>query len=170
MGTTQKQCEYCGKDIPANKPANKFCNSHCAAKFFNARRKKNYTCKRCGKILKYWGPKFCSHECHVEQRYLDYIERWRVGKEKGGSWASISNYVRRWLIETKGEKCEVCGWNERHPQTGRVPVEVDHTDGNPLNHSENNLKLLCPNHHSLTPGYRALNKGNGRKQRVGLKL
>lgn len=30
----------------------------------------------------------------------------------------------------------------------------------------NNLILLCPNCHSLTPTYKALNKGNGRHNRM----
>lgn len=39
------------------------------------------------------------------------------------------------------------------------------TYGNYLNNSEDNLDLICPNCHSLTPTYRALNIGNGRKDR-----
>jgi hypothetical protein len=42
---------------------------------------------------------------------------------------------------------------------------LEHKDGNSENHNLNNLELLCPNHHSLTPTYGALNKGNGRTKR-----
>jgi 5-methylcytosine-specific restriction endonuclease McrA len=69
------------------------------------------------------------------------------------------------LAETFGEKCSDCGWSKVHPKTGKVPVQVDHIDGNPSNHSPQNLRLLCPNCHSLTSTYGALNKGNGRKER-----
>ena len=43
--------------------------------------------------------------------------------------------------------------------TGNDPKElIDHIDGNALNNSEENLRLLCPNCHSLTSTYR--NTGN----------
>ena len=49
--------------------------------------------------------------------------------------------------------------------TGKIPLQVHHTDGNYLNHDEKNLELLCPNCHSLTSTNGTLNKGNGRRKR-----
>jgi predicted HNH restriction endonuclease len=46
-------------------------------------------------------------------------------------------------------------------------VEVEHIDGNWRNNQPSNLTLLCPNCHSLTPTYRALNWGRGREYRAG---
>jgi hypothetical protein len=60
-----------------------------------------------------------------------------------------------------------CGWSRRHPTTGKVPVEVEHIDGNWENNRLTNLTLLCPSCHSLTPTFRALNRGRGRNYRVG---
>ena len=37
-------------------------------------------------------------------------------------------------------------------------LQVDHIDGNPDNNKGNNLRLLCPNCHSLTPTYKGGNK------------
>lgn len=59
----------------------------------------------------------------------------------------------------------LCGWNEVHTITGKVPIQMEHIDGNSTNNRLENLKLLCPNCHSLTPTYGALNKGSGRKNR-----
>jgi 5-methylcytosine-specific restriction endonuclease McrA len=36
-------------------------------------------------------------------------------------------------------------------------------DGDATNNKEENLTLLCPNCHSLTPTYRGANKGNGKR-------
>ena len=58
-----------------------------------------------------------------------------------------------------------CGWCEINPTSGKIPLEIEHIDGNYKNNTEENLILLCPNCHSLTPTYRALNKGHGRKER-----
>ena len=58
-----------------------------------------------------------------------------------------------------------CGWSERNPITKKVPIQMEHIDGNSENNSIENLELLCPNCHSLTPTFGALNKGRGRKNR-----
>ena len=42
---------------------------------------------------------------------------------------------------------------------------MEHIDGNSENNNIENLELLCPNCHSLTPTFGALNKGKGRKNR-----
>lgn len=47
----------------------------------------------------------------------------------------------------------------------RIPLELNHKDGNSENHKENNLEFLCPNCHSLTPTYKGRNRGNGRHSR-----
>ena len=46
--------------------------------------------------------------------------------------------------------------------TNTLPLEIDHIDGNSENNSEENLRLICPNCHSLTANYRGANRGNGR--------
>jgi hypothetical protein len=51
---------------------------------------------------------------------------------------------------------------ERYPTTGKVPLEVDHIDGNWNNHRPEYVRLLCPNCHALTPTFKGLNRGNGR--------
>lgn len=65
-----------------------------------------------------------------------------------------------------GEKCSMCGWNKRHPITHKVPLEIDHIDGNADNNKETNIRLICPNCHALTPHFRNLNRGRGRKWRI----
>ena len=73
-------------------------------------------------------------------------------------------FVKRYLRETRGDKCEICGFEEKAPD-GRSIIQMDHVDGDYTNNSLDNLKLLCPNHHAMTPNYGSLNKGRGRKHR-----
>lgn len=109
---------------------------------------------------------YCSIQCQIDRRYDQYIKRWLDGKENGRKgYSQVSSHVRRWLLEQRGELCWTCGWKEQHPADGRVPVEVDHIDGNAENTVPSNLRLLCPNCHSLTDTYKARNRGNGRYQR-----
>ncbi len=55
---------------------------------------------------------------------------------------------------------------KKNPVTGKVPLEIDHIDGDSENNKEENLRLICPNCHSLTPSFRNLNKGKGRAWRI----
>ena len=68
---------------------------------------------------------------------------------------------KNYLIEKFGNKCMQCDWNKINPVTGLVPIQLEHIDGDSDNNNLENLKLLCPNCHSLTPTFGALNK-NGR--------
>jgi hypothetical protein len=54
--------------------------------------------------------------------------------------------------------CEICGWSQRTPD-GRLPLELDHINGDVHDNRLENLRILCPNCHSLQPHYRGRNKG-----------
>lgn len=56
--------------------------------------------------------------------------------------------------------CTSCGlenWLGRS-----IPLELDHIDGNSDNNNLQNLRLLCPNCHALTPTYRGKNQKRAR--------
>ena len=81
---------------------------------------------------------------------------------KTSKWGQIPETLRRYIFEKFENKCCLCGWSEINPYTNTLPLEIDHIDGNSENNSEDNLRLICPNCHSLTKTYRGANKGNGR--------
>ena len=118
----------------------------------------------CGRRCPAMKRKYCSIKCHHDH---DFRLRSKL-LELGAYPAGINpRFLRRFLIATLGEKCARCGWAERNPRTGRVPVEVEHIDGNFQNVRVDNLTLLCPNCHSLTETFRNLNRGSGRATRMG---
>lgn len=112
--------------------------------------------------------KYCSNKCQMDFQYRQYIIAWKLGDvagDRGVNAKGISHHVIRYLREKYGNTCILCGWDRVNQSTGRVPLEIDHIDGNSENNSESNLQLICPNCHSLTASFRNLNHGNGRTWR-----
>lgn len=125
-------------------------------------------CKYCGAVLrKESRSTFCTQRCSIDYNQEQAVSAWKEGKRRGtvGIKAfKIAPFVRRYMIEKVGGRCQNCGWNTTHPITGEVPLEIHHLDGDFFNTVESNLEVLCPNCHSLTETYRGRNKGNGRKR------
>jgi hypothetical protein len=124
------------------------------------RRRNRKHCLICRKDLKrsQYAFHFCSKKHYDQHTYLTYIEEWLDGKKPGGGKRRVSKHVRRWLYAHRGRKCEHCGWAEKNPHSGHIPVEINHINGDNGDHRPENLELLCPNCHSLTPTYGALNR------------
>jgi hypothetical protein len=116
----------------------------------------------CGRRVAVPVAKFCSLRCSADYRFKNTSSLLESGMYQG---VTNTYFLRKYLIRKYGERCCRCGWKEKHPTTGRIPVEVEHIDGDWRNNQPENLTLLCPNCHSLTPTFRALNKGRGRPMR-----
>lgn len=155
-------CINCEKVLTNNQV--KFCSRSCSVKINNKKRSKllEKYCKNCSKNMKGLDNKtFCSKKCEFNFKTKEQDLKIENGHEKCGNRS-----VKRYLVKKFGEKCMECGWSEINIYTGKIPIELEHIDGNNENNSLKNLRLLCPNHHSLTSTYRALNVGKGKRSRT----
>ena len=165
-----KNCLNCNDDFKYIDKNQKFCCSSCSATYNNKLREPKYEdkyCLNCNSLISGSGDKYCSRKCQQEYLFNNRITKWLNGELSGhrGEYGT-STWIKRYLIQQNGEKCMECGWNEKNLTSGNIPIELEHVDGNSENNNIDNLKLLCPNCHSLTPTYKSLNVGNGRYNRT----
>jgi len=75
---------------------------------------------------------------------------------KNSIYQSYKLKARLFRKKLKKQKCEICGWAEQSLD-GRIPLELDHINGNSRDNRLKNLRILCPNCHSLQPTHRGRN-------------
>jgi|DEB0MinimDraft_3_1074331.scaffolds.fasta_scaffold52246_2 hypothetical protein len=168
------ECKSCGKETENLK----FCSRSCSATHTNTvnpKRKrtawKTGECRGCGKTFQYRTKQsngfYCSNKCQQDFQHKSLIQSWLENNAEGNLVnGRLRAPIRNYLIEKSGKKCSICGWNQINPTTNKCPLEIDHIDGNADNCRPENLRVLCPNCHSLTPTWKALNSGNGSKKRL----
>lgn len=152
-----RPCDACGT-LTRN---TRFCSRACSARITNSespRRRKtdvDVKCMACNADLrrsqlatKY----FCSNTCRDVLRTRQKLEAWLdgTGRASGAQGGKIHTWARAYLYRERGEQCEECGWATPHPVSGRPPLQIDHIDADHSNDRPDNLKILCPNCHTLT--------------------
>ena len=186
-------CEYCGSEFYTENKHQRFCSRSCSAKHTNRLRPQrtiesrlktseslkrswgnihessieifeNQKCIYCGKDIHTIVKKreFCCQECRTQYNYEKKVKDW-LDNPSIVSSTFIPRYIKRWMFENRGCRCEECGWHEVNQSTGLVPLQIHHIDGDCTNNHPDNLKLLCPNCHSLTDNYGSRNMGDSKR-------
>lgn len=165
------KCLHCNNGIAFCKEVKikKFCDHSCSASYNNkiTKLKEKGNCLYCDSKLDKKNKKYCSANHQQKYQYKITIEEWKNGNIVGyvGETKQLSKWLRRYIYESRGTACSICGWNDKHPCDGKTLTEIDHIDGDAENCTEENLRVLCPNCHSKTHTYRSRNKNSKRNRK-----
>ena len=77
---------------------------------------------------------------------------------KNSYYQSFKLKKRLFIAGIKKQECEECGWAKKNSD-GYLPLELDHINGDHNDNRLENLRVLCPNCHSLKPNHRGRNIG-----------
>ncbi len=75
----------------------------------------------------------------------------------GSTYQSFKLKRRLFKEGLKNPECELCGWAQKSLD-GYLPLELDHINGSRHDNRIENLRILCPNCHSLQPTHRGKNR------------
>ncbi len=161
-------CKKCNNEFISVKNA-KFCSQTCANKYYgDLRRKlpKQEKCLNCDNKLIHWKQQFCSISCSQKFKNKNLLDKWLKGEISGVNFClQIPTYIVEYIWNKFNNKCAECGWDKINPVTKKSPLHIHHINGNSQNNKEENLQLLCPNCHALTPNFGRLNKNGTREKR-----
>ena len=154
-----KNCPKCNKEHNNN---GKFCSKSCA----NSRRwteadkiKKSEAAKNSLKV-KESNKRTANDPLKIEKYKKKVKERQykKLVEDLQKSFDDLTGGEKRIRIYNEQDyRCNSCKNDKWKDQ--KIPLELEHKDGNNLNNTRDNLELLCPNCHALTDTWRGRNKG-----------
>jgi len=167
-----RTCERCGSEFPVkvsisgkirNLQRRKYCIECSPFGGHNTVRlhedKPRYACKQCGKsILR---RTYCSNKCQQQFAFTCRVKRTvEAGKIE---MPCVPQTARRIMFKLREHKCEICGrveWEGR-----KIPLVLDHQNGNSTDWALTNLRFICPNCDAKTETFAGRNRGQGRHYR-----
>jgi len=142
----------------------------------------NYTCNHCIRTFDS-NRALASHVIYCEKNpeRKQKTEKWyaaMANKNPNNGWTNFDwssvpfeklgrDKKRKLLLEEANYCCTQCGFNKTRECGGSI-LEIDHIDGDHSNNSHENLRVLCPNCHALTPNYR--NWGRNSKEKSSTRI
>ena len=148
-----KRCKWCNSVLSYSRRHRIFCNNKCGVRELP-------NCLLCGKKVKYYVSKFCCAECCIEYKWKEKIKK----AEETGYVVSVSPEIAKsLLLKMREHKCEICG--EIEWMGSKIPLVMDHINGNNKDWRLDNLRLICGNCDRQQPTFGSKNRKNLKKIR-----
>lgn len=160
-------CQKCGIELIVKHRSSKYICDNCKSRKPPVTIHKSIligSCDQCGNKTKN-NNSFCNTTCYSEYNYHIKINEQLSNLVNPESTGTIKKQIRKYLFKLHNNNCQKCGQSELNIKTNTSPLTVHHIDGNTANNRFDNLELLCPNCHSITPNYGSLNKVNSIKRK-----
>jgi len=158
-----KLCKKCGTEFTPEKGLLNFCSMKCTK---GREQTLEMSQKKRDKMKPHWeeGGIFREYDWDTLNKDATKIEKslskwYQKADIRIQNGEPLSNETtKRYLIEKHGHKCWGCDITEWRGE--KLHLEMDHIDGNNKNNDIGNIRILCPNCHSITPTWRYKNNKN----------
>lgn len=149
-------CQTCSIEHDGSYASGRFCVQACARAFSTSKNREQISYKISkGRICAICGQNFFRRDggtnrhcanCKIVRQNLD------------SPWEKMNlRWKKNRLIFERGDSCEKCQISIWCGE--KLTLQMDHINGNPDDNRKENLQLLCPNCHSLTPTWGGKNLG-----------
>lgn len=122
-------------------------------------KKENHFCLFCKQYFEE-NKNFCNNDCLAKNNFMNSFLDWYYSE------TYINKYknplIKQFVITMRGYQCSRCHISEYNGKP--LTLHLEHIDGDATNNTKENVCLLCPNCHALTPTYKGKNIGNGKRE------
>jgi len=80
----------------------------------------------------------------MKKLVLSYELAWRTEEDKKFMKSAEWKKIRKRILERDDSACQYCGIKLT------THMQINHIDGNPKNHSDDNLEVICSSCHKIT--------------------
>ena len=161
------KCELCNKKIDGSFGSGRFCDRSCSNSFSSRIRRKErndkislalqhvqHFCKICNKDSSPRNggtSRYCSEHKGLHGRDILFED------------IKSDETKKKRLIKEYGHRCEICKLTEWMEE--RIPLVMDHINGDSDDSSRENLRIICHNCHAQTDTFGGKNKGKYKTRR-----
>jgi hypothetical protein len=158
-------CENCKEKHDGKYGSGRFCSAKCARGFSTKNKRKEINNKVSKKLKGRTNFATVSKGTEAYEKWKSSIaETWKNKNEKRKQEIMQNKPFCDWprpmiwdrVFDDQDGKCRNC--KNSHWMGELITLELEHIDGDSSNNKRENVELLCPNCHSLTPTWRGRNK------------